>query len=84
MYPGYRPRRRWLRWILVYCGGVLALAVIGLVIEAAVSPGPRQPQTFSPTVPALPLASGARPAATPSHAPKPAASPARRSTARCR
>ena len=75
MYPGYRPRRRWLRWILAYCGAVLALAVIGLVIEAATSPGQRQPQTFSPAVPALPLASAARPAATPGHAPKPAASP---------
>ena len=73
MYPGYRPRRRWLRWFLAYCGAVLALAVIGLVIEAATSHGPRQPQTFSPVVPTLPLASSARPAA--SHTPKPTASP---------
>ena len=75
MYPGYRPRRRWLRWLLAYCGAVLALAVIGLVIEAAVSRSPRQPETFSPVVPTLPLASSARPAPRRSHAPKPATSP---------
>jgi hypothetical protein len=74
MYPGYRPRRRWLRWGLAYCGGVLVLAVIGLVIEAAVSPGPRQPQTFNPVIPALPLASSARPAARPGTQQQPAAS----------
>jgi hypothetical protein len=75
VYPGYRPRRRWLRWILVYCGAVLALAVIGLVIEAAMSHGPRQPQTFSPVVPTPPWASSARPAVTSTHPPKPSASP---------
>jgi hypothetical protein len=75
VYPVYRPWRRWLRWFLVYCGVVLAVAVIGLVIEAALRSGPRQPQTFSPTVPTLPMASSAQPAVTPSHAPKPATSP---------
>jgi hypothetical protein len=73
--PGYRPRRRWLRWALAYCGGVLALAVIGLVIEAALSPGPRHPQTFSPAVPTQPLASDAPPAVTPEPTPTPAISP---------
>jgi hypothetical protein len=43
MYGSYRPRRRWLRWFLVWAGGTLAVAVIGLVIEAAVSPGTGQP-----------------------------------------
>jgi len=77
MYPGYRPRprRRWLRWILAYCGAVLAVAVIGLVVEAAMSPGPSPSQTFSPAVPTPPWASGARPAAGSSPSPKPAASP---------
>ena len=75
MYGSYRPRRRWLRWFLVWAGGTLAVALIGLVIEAAISTGPGQPQTFSPAIPTLPLAPGARPAATPSPAPKPAASP---------
>jgi hypothetical protein len=74
-YPGYRPRRRWLRGFLAYCAGVLALAVTGLVIEAAVSPGPRHPQTLSPSIPALPPGTGAPPAATPgSTPPKPSAS----------
>ena len=53
MYGSYRPRRRWLRWILVYAGGVLAVAVVGLVIEAAVSPGSGQPQASGSAVPAL-------------------------------
>jgi hypothetical protein len=41
--------RRWFRWGLLYLAGVAALAVIGLVIEAAVSPGPSAPQSFPPT-----------------------------------
>ena len=45
-------RRRWLRWAMVYVGGVLALAVIGLVIEAAVRP--RQPQPCRPGRPGFP------------------------------
>jgi hypothetical protein len=49
--------------------------VIGLVIEAAMSHGPRQPQTFSPVVPTPPWASSARPAVTSTHPPKPSASP---------
>ena len=65
MYGSYRPRRRWLRWFFVYAGCTLAVAVIGLVIEAAISAGPRQPQTFSPAIPTLPLAPGTRPTATP-------------------
>lgn len=70
VYPGREPRlrRRWLRWAMVYVGGVLALAVIGLVVEAAVTH--RQPQPFSPSVPSS-LASGAGPSATPSPSPKP-------------
>jgi hypothetical protein len=66
MYPGNRPRRRWLRWLLIYFAGVAALLTAGLVIEAAVTPGPTGPQAFDPVVPALPPASGS-PAA-----PKPA------------
>jgi hypothetical protein len=53
VYPGNR-RRRWLRWGLLYCAGVLAVFVIGLVIEAAVSPGPKQPQALNPAVPSPP------------------------------
>jgi hypothetical protein len=82
MYPGYRPgpsrRHRWLRWFLAYCAGVLALAVIGLVIEAAVSPGPKQRQTFNPAVPTPPWASSSAPAAKPAPKvmPTPKAKPA--------
>lgn len=75
MYSGYRPRRRWLRWFLVYCAVVLAIAVIGLVIEAATRSGPRQPQAFTPVVPTLAPAPSARPATTSSRAPRPTASP---------
>jgi hypothetical protein len=52
MYGSYRPRRRWLRWFLVYVVVVLAIAVIGLVIEAALNGGTRQPQDASPAFPA--------------------------------
>lgn len=73
MYSGSRPRRRWLRWLLIYCAGVAALLVAGLVIEAAVTPGPKGPQTFDPVVPALSSASGSpaapNPAPTASSAP---------------
>ena len=54
MYGSYRPRRRWLRWFLVYAAAVLAVAVIGLVIEAAVSPGSGQPQGPGSAFPASP------------------------------
>ena len=54
MYGSYRPRRRWLRWFLVYAAVVLAVAVIGLVIDAAVSPGSGQPQDPSVAFPASP------------------------------
>ena len=54
MYGSYRPRRRWLRWFLVYAAAVLAVAVIGLVIEAAVSPGSGQPQDSGSAFPASP------------------------------
>jgi hypothetical protein len=66
MYPGNRPRR-WLRWLLVYCASVLAVMVTGLVIEAAVSPGAKQPQDLSPKVPTPPWAStpAPRPTSTP-------------------
>jgi hypothetical protein len=70
MYPSYRPRRRWLRRFLTYCGAVLALAVIGLVIEAAISPNPKQPQTFNPVVPTLPSTSTTLPTSTPSTQPR--------------
>ena len=56
MYGSYRPRRRWLRWFLVYAAGVLAVAVIGLVIEAAVSPGSGQPQDSGSAFPVSPAA----------------------------
>ena len=56
MYGTYRPRRRWLRWFLVYAAAVLAIAVVGLVIEAAVDPGSGQPPTLSPGFPASPAA----------------------------
>lgn len=59
MYGSYRPRRRWLRWFLVYAAAVLAVAVIGLVIEAAVSPGSGQPQDSGSAFPASP-ATGSR------------------------
>jgi hypothetical protein len=64
MYGSYRPRRRWLRWFLVWAGGTLAVAVIGLVIEAAVSPGPGQPQNPRSSFP-VPTAAGARPRPAP-------------------
>lgn len=48
MYHENRTHRR-LRWALAYVFGVLALAVVGLVIEAAVSPGPKSPQSLPPT-----------------------------------
>ena len=54
MHGSYRPRRRWLRWFLVYAGCTLAVALIGLVIEAAVSPGPGQPQNSSSAFPISP------------------------------
>jgi len=57
MYGSYRPRRRWLRWFLVWAGGTLAVAVIGLVIEAAVSPGTGQPQSPGSAFPVSPAAS---------------------------
>lgn len=57
MYGSYRPRRRYLRWFLVYAGCTLAVAVIGLVIEAAVSPGPGQPQNSGSAFPASPTTS---------------------------
>jgi hypothetical protein len=57
MYGSYRPRRRWLRWFLVWAGGTLAVAVIGLVIEAAVSPGTGQPQSSGSAFPVSPAAS---------------------------
>ena len=54
MYDSYRPRRRWLRWSLLYVAGVLAVAVVGLVIEAAVSPGSGHPQASGAAVPVFP------------------------------
>ena len=54
MYGSYRPRRRWLRWSLLYVAGVLAVAVVGLVIEAAVSPSSGHPQASGPAVPLFP------------------------------
>lgn len=73
MYPAQRPRRRWLRWSLAYAAGVLGLMVIGLVVETEVSPGPRQPATFTASVPTPPWASSAAPAAKirPSGRPRP-------------
>ena len=66
MHGSYRPRRRWLRWFLVWAGGTLAVAVIGLVIEAAVSPGAGQPQNPGsgfPVPPATGASSGPAPSA---------------------
>ena len=54
MYGSYRPQRRWLRWFFVYAGCTLAVAVIGLVIEAAVSPGSGQPQSPGSSFPVSP------------------------------
>ena len=73
MYGSYRPRRRWLRWFLVWAGGTLAVAVAGLVIEAAVSPGPGQPQDPGSGFPVSPAVS-ARPG--PSAGPADGGSPA--------
>ena len=66
MHGSYRPRRRWLRWFLVYAGCTLAVALIGLVIEAAVSPGSGQPQNSGsafPVSPATGASSGPLPSA---------------------
>jgi len=68
MYP-YRPRRRWLRWILAYLAGTVAVMVIGLCIEGVVSPAPQDPpDLIGPTPlwaqPASP-ATAARPSARP-------------------
>ena len=66
MYTGNR-RRRWVRWGLAWFVGTLALMVIGLVIEQAVAPAPKGPQSLMPsTIPALPGAPGTTPAAAPS------------------
>jgi len=65
MYGSYRPRRRWRRWFFVYAGCTLAVAVIGLVIEAAVSPGSGQPQSHGSGFPVSP-ATGAGSAPAPS------------------
>ena len=72
MYGSYRPRRRWLRWFLVYAAAVLAVAVIGLVIEAAVSPGSGQPQESSSAFPASP-ATGSRASSPPAGSGEPLA-----------
>jgi len=66
MYPAPRPRRRWLRWFLVYCAGVAALFVIGLVIEAAVTPDSKGQQSFTYSVPTPPWVPGAAPTPRPS------------------
>lgn len=58
MYGSYRPRRRWLRWSLLYLAGVLAVAVIGLVIDAAVSPGSGHPRASGSAIPVSPAATG--------------------------
>jgi hypothetical protein len=74
MYTGNR-RRRWVRWGLAWFAGTLALMVIGLVIEQAVAPAPKGPQSLMPsTIPALPGAPGTTPAAAPSPTPSPAGS----------
>lgn len=65
MYPARRTKRRWLRWFLVYVAGVLALMVVGLVIEAEVSPGPEQPMPFTATTPTTSAEGGATAAARP-------------------
>jgi hypothetical protein len=64
MYGSYRPRRRWLRWFLVYAATVLAVAVTGLVIEAAISPGSGQPQDPGSAFPPSP-ATGSRASSSP-------------------
>jgi hypothetical protein len=62
MHPHHRGRR-WRRWGLLYIVVVPAFAVIGLTIEAAVNPGPREPQSLAPTaIPTPPWATtSARP-----------------------
>lgn len=58
MYP-YRPRRRWLRWVLAWLAGTVAVVVIGLCIEGTVSPASQDPpDLIGPTPP------WAQPAAT--------------------
>jgi hypothetical protein len=49
MYSGYR-RRRWLRWALLYFAAVIAIAGIGLVIEAGLDSGNQEPQAIPPTL----------------------------------
>lgn len=77
MFPGYRPRRPWLRWFAVYCAVVLGLMALGLVIEAAVSPGPEQPLPALGTVsvPPLPGAGEASPAVTATPGTRPSTGP---------
>jgi hypothetical protein len=67
MYGSNRPQRRWLRWFLVYGGVTLALAVAGLVVEAAISPGSEQSQSPASAFPAAP-ATGTRSSPAPSAA----------------
>jgi hypothetical protein len=57
MYPHHRDRR-WRRWGLLYVVGVLALAAIGLTVQAAVNPGPREPQALRPTAVGFGMAGG--------------------------
>jgi hypothetical protein len=51
MHPTRRGRRRWLRWLLVCGTAATAIVLIGLVIEAASSPGRKGPGSSVGAVP---------------------------------
>lgn len=51
MYTTGKRRHRWLRWALLWAGVTAAIVVAGLVIEAAVTPAPKGPQSLMPAAP---------------------------------
>jgi hypothetical protein len=71
MHPFYRPRRRWLRWMLIYVVGVVTVFVVGLVIETGMSPGPKHPANFTTSVPTPPWASAQASTSPPARKPAP-------------
>lgn len=75
MHPGYRGNRgrRFWRWFLVWFFATAAVLVIGLVVEQAVSPGPKDHWGEPPKTPTATPATRAAMPATPT---KPAVIPA--------